>query len=112
MPIEALHDKEFLERVKRSTIYFADQLHEILAKPIEHSAKVESNNKQATRRLSNTLPDLRQTSLARQYLLRRLSDQDFNVSTYLHEKQMSMLDAFPEKPTRKPKRPRKPKSPK
>ena len=112
MPIEALHDKDFLERVKRSTIYFADQLHEILAKPIEHSAKVESNNKQATRRLSNTLPDLRQTSLARQYLLRRLSDQDFNVSTYLHEKQMSMLDAFPEKPTRKPKRPRKPKSPK
>ena len=112
MPIEALHNKDFLERVKRSTIYFADQLHEILAKPIEHSAKVESNNKQAMRRLSNTLPDLRQTSLARQYLLRRLSDQDFNVSTYLHEKQMSMLDAFPDKPTRKPRRPRKPKSPK
>ena len=58
MPIESLHDTDFLDRVKRSAEYFADQLRDILTKPIELSVKVETNNKQASRRLNNALPDL------------------------------------------------------
>ena len=112
MPIEALHEAEFLDRTKRSAKYFEEQLHNILANPIELSAKVETNNKQASRRLGNTLPDLRQTCLARQYLLREIAEQGFDVGTYLHEKQMSMLDAFPEESSKKSKRQRKPKVPK
>ena len=112
MPIEALRDADFLDRIKRSAKYFEEQLHNILEKPIELSTKVETNNKQASRRLGNTLPDLCQTCHARQYLLRKIAEKGFAVGTYLHEKQMSMLDAFPDESPKKSTRQRKPKAPK
>ena len=108
MPVEALRESDFLGRVCRSADYFEHQLCDILAKPIELSAKVETNNKQASRRLGNALPDLRQSWLARRYLLRKMADNGFTVDRYLHEKQMSMLDALSEGDV-KPKRKRKPK---
>ena len=110
MPIESLRDADFLDRVKRSAEYFANQLRDILAKPIELSAKVETNNKQASRRLNNALPDLRQAWLARRYLLVKIAKKGFTVDNYLHEKQMSMLDALSEgdvKPKRKSKNKKK-----
>ena len=122
MSIESLRDAEFLDRVKRSAEYFADQLRDILNKPIELSFKVETNNKQASRRLNNTLPDLKQTWLARRYLLLKMAEKGYTVDNYLHEKQMSMLDALSERlrvgdgtsgmDDVKPKRQRKPKAPK
>ena len=108
MTVEALRESDFLGRVCRSADYFEHQLSDILAKPIELSAKVETNNKQASRRLGNALPDLCQTWLARRYLLRKMADNGFTVDRYLHEKQMSMLDALSEGDV-KPKRKRKPK---
>ena len=111
MPYEALHDADFLDRVMRSAEYFSDQLREILAKPIELSGHVETQNKQASRRLSNVLPDLKQTWLSRRYLLMKMAEKGYSVDNYLHEKQMSMLDALSEGDV-KPKRVRKPKAPK
>ena len=108
MHIESLRDADFLDRVKRSAEYFADQLRDILAKPIELSGKVETNNKQASRRLSNALPDLRQAWLSRRYLLIKIAEKGYTIDNYLHEKQMSMLDALSEGDV-KPKRTRKPK---
>ena len=110
MAIEDLRDEDFLERVRRGAEYFAEQLRNILLKPIELSGKVETNNKQAARRLSNALPDLRQTWLARRYLLQKVADGGFTVDRYLHEKQMSALDVFDVDGVQKPKRQRKPKS--
>ena len=110
MPIGALREIAFLERVKRSAEYFADQLCDILEKPIELSAKVETKNKQASRRLDNTLPNLRHSWLSRCYLLQRIAKQGFTVDIYLHEKQMSVLDGFPADTPNKPKRQRKSKS--
>ena len=107
MSIDALRDADFLDRVKRSAEYFSDQLNNILSKPIELSAKVETNNKQARRRLDNALVDERQTWLARRYLLMKIAENGFTVSFYLKEKQMSMLDAMDNK---KPKRTRKSKA--
>ena len=75
---------------------------------IELSGKVETNNKQASRRLSNALPDLRQAWLSRRYLLIKIAEKGYTVDNYLHEKQMSMLDALSEGDV-KPKRTRKPK---
>jgi hypothetical protein len=109
LPIESLRDAEFLDRVRRSTEYFANQLRDILNKPIELSFKVETNNKQASRRLNNTLPDLKQTWLARRYLLLKMAEKGYTVDNYLHEKQMSMLDALAEGDV-KPKRQRKTKN--
>ncbi|MCR5434164.1 MAG: helix-turn-helix domain-containing protein [Bacteroidaceae bacterium] len=108
MSIEQLRDADFLERVKRSALYFADTLNEILAKPLALTAKVETNNKQAARRLGNALPDERQTWLSRRFLLTKIAEQGFSVGNYLREKQMSMLDAIDES-SLKPKRERKPK---
>ena len=96
LPIEGLRDADFLERVKRSAEYFSDQLRNILLKPIELSAKVETGNKQAARRLENALPDLRQAWQARRYLLVKIAEKGYTVDNYLHEKQMSMLDALDE----------------
>ena len=107
MSIESLRDADFLDRVKRSAEYFADQLRDILTKPIELSVKVETNNKQASRRLNNALPDLKQAWLARRYLLVKMAEKGYTVDNYLHEKQMSMLDALGEDDV-KPKRKRKP----
>ncbi len=107
MSIESLRDADFLDRVKRSAEYFSNQLRDILTKPIELSAKVETNNKQASRRLKNALPDLKQTWIARRYLLVKMAEKGFTVDSYLHEKQMSMLDALGENDV-KPKRKRKP----
>ena len=109
MPIASLRDADFLDRVKRSAEYFADQLRDILTKPIELSVKVETNNKQASRRLNNALPDLKQAWLARRYLLVKMAEKGYTVDNYLHEKQMSMLDALGEDDV-KPKRKRKPKT--
>ena len=106
MPIEDLHDAEFLSRVKRSAEYFSNQLRDILAKPIALSAKVEAGNKQAMRRLENILPDMRRTWLSRCYLLVKIAEQGFSIDIYLREKQMSMLDAIDENAL-KPKRQRK-----
>ena len=106
-PIDGLRAPELLERVKRSAEYFADTLNEVLAKPIALSAEVQTNNKQAARRLSSTLPELRQSWLARRYLLSRIAEHGFTVAFYLKEKHMSMLDALDEgsiKPKRKSKK--------
>ena len=94
MPIEALRDTDFLDRVRRSAEYFAKQLNDILAKPIELSAKITTQNKQASRRLNNALPDLQQTWLARRRLLDKIAEKGYTVDNYLHEKQMAMLDAL------------------
>ena len=96
LTIEQLHDKEFLERVKRSAIYFADTLYQILAKPLELSAKIETNNKQAKRRLDRALSEEKETWASRRYLLVKIAEQGFSVTHYLREKQMSMLDAIDE----------------
>ena len=105
MTIGQLHTGDFLERVKRSAAYFAEALNDVLAKPIELSAKVETNNKQAKKRLELALPELRQTWLSRRYLLTKMAEQGFTVTNYLREKQMSMIDALDEKEL-KPKRER------
>lgn len=102
MPIEHLHDEEFLERVKRSAAYFEGTLKDLLTKPLELSEKMEVTNKQAKKRLDNTLPDLHQSWLSRRYLLAKIADQGFTISTYLKEKQLSLLDAIDES-TIKPK---------
>ena len=108
---EDLHAQDFLERVKRSAAYFASTLESLLGKPLQLSAEVKTNNKQAMNRLQNVLPELRQTWLARRYLLMKIEEEGFTITGYLHHKQMSMLDALDESMLKK-KRERKPKEPK
>ena len=96
MSIDQLHTDDFLERVRRSAQYFADTLNDIFARPLQLSAEVKTNNKQAMRRMGNALPELRQTWMARRYLLMKMAENGFSVNGYLKEKQLSMLDALDE----------------
>ena len=86
-------------------------LNNILSKPLELTAKVETNNKQAARRLGNALPDERQTWLSFRYLLMKIAEHGYTVSIYLKEKQHAMLDAIEEGDV-KVKRQKKAKAPK
>lgn len=106
---DALHSPEFQERVRRSATYFAQELETILEAPVRLTAEVKTGNKQAMRRLTNALPELRQMWLARRYLLMQIAERGFSIACYLHEKQMSMLDALDEKMLKK-KRERKTKA--
>lgn len=106
MDIIQLRDDDFLERVKRSADYFAKELYDIFREPILLSFRVETGNKQAARRLENVLPELRQTCLSHRFLLLQIAQKGYSVENYLHEKQMSTLDAM-EKGATKTKRRRK-----
>lgn len=108
MTAEQLRSDDFLERVRRSAEYFADTLADILSKPLELTAKVETNNRQAAKRLGNALSGERMTLLSRHYLLTKMAEQGFTVDNYLKEKQAAMLDAIDELST-KPRRKRQPK---
>lgn len=101
-----LRDDDFLERVKRSADYFAKELYDIFRDPILLSFRVETGNKQAARRLENVLPELRQACLSHRFLLLQIAKKGYSVENYLHEKQMSTLDAM-EKGATKTKRRRK-----
>ena len=104
MPIEGLREKDFLERVGRSATYFSKKLFDILGKPIVLTEKVETKNKQAKKRLDNTLPELRQAWIAHRYQLDHIAEKGFTISHYLKVRQQSMLDALNEKDEKKKKR--------
>jgi len=94
MPFTALHEEAFLDRVKRSAVYFADSIKKLFDKPIRLTQGVRSNNKQAMTRLDNEFVELRQTIRAKTILLRRIAEEGFSSTIYLKEKQMALLDAM------------------
>ena len=96
-PTDQLHQDEFLERVKRSATYFEESISDTFGKSLELAATIQSNNKQAMSRFADSIAETRQAVLSRRYLLTRIAELGFSISTYLHEKQYSMLDAIDEK---------------
>ena len=106
MQQEQLHGDEFLERVKRSAVYFEESIGTVFGNSLNLAADIKTGNKQAMSRFTDSLTETRQAVLSRRYLLARIAEQGFSIATYLHEKQYSMLDAIDEG-TIKPKRARK-----
>ena len=94
MPFAALHQEAFLDRVKRSAIYFADTIKELFEKPVRLTQGVTSNNKQAMNRLDNVFVELRQTVKAKTILLKHISEEGFSSTIYLKQKQLALLDAM------------------
>lgn len=89
-----LHSEAFLQRVRRSADYFAPLISDLMEKPLRLTGQVTTKNKQARYRLDNDLADLRQTATSKHMLLRRIAIEGFSITTYLHEKQMTLLDAM------------------
>ncbi len=111
MSVEQLHETDFLERVSRSAAYFTETLEALMSEPMKLTAELKPTNKQALKRLSNALPDLRQTWLSRRFLLSKMADEGFSITSYLREKQMSQLDALDEAMVKKARK-KKEKAPK
>lgn len=115
MTTEQLHTEEFLERAKRSATYFEENIANVFDNSLVLAADIKSNNKKAMSRFSDALTETRQAVLSRRYLLSKIAAQGYDISTYLREKQHSMLDAIDEKQIsmkRKAKAPKPPKPPK
>ncbi|MBP3228966.1 MAG: AAA family ATPase [Bacteroidaceae bacterium] len=93
-PATELADSVFITRARKSAEYFATKIAEIYERPLALSRAVETQNKEAKKRLQNRLADTTQTVLARHRLLTAISQEGFSVSTYLHAKQMALLDAL------------------
>ena len=110
MPLDGLHQQAFLDRVGRSAAYFAQQIDTLLMKPIQLSATIESKNKRAMSRLSDILPELRQQWFIHRTLLAKMAEKEFNVTTYLKERQMTMLDAADDQALRRLLKPKKEKT--
>lgn len=110
MPLDDLRQPTFLDRVKRSAAYFAQQIDTLLMKPIHLSASITSNNKRAQSRLSDVLPELRQQWFLHRTLLGKMAETEFTVSIYLKERQMARLDAADDQALRRLLKPKKEKT--
>ena len=95
-PTEELHQEAFLERVKRSAAYFEEAIRKAYGNALQLAGSIQSNNKQAMSRYGDSLTETRQAVLSRRYLLARIAEEGFSITTYLREKQYSMLDAIDE----------------
>lgn len=91
MPSAELHDDAFIERVGRSAVYFDAQLTKLFDTPLSATRGVTSNNKTAIKRLENALADIRQSYLARHYLLADISKVGFSTANYLRLRQEAVL---------------------
>lgn len=111
MTNEELHSEKFLQRVKNSAEYFDNKLEELFSTPLKLTKEVKTNNKEAMKRLDILISDFRQAYLSRRYLLGKMAEHTFSISTYLQEKQSSMLDALDENNLKKKKREKKEKEP-
>ena len=94
MTIDALHEDEFLERVKRSAAYFEKTCYEVLAKPLALVTDIKSQNKQAMKRLTENQTELQQAWQSRRLLLQQMSKKTFTIADYLRQKQHSLLNAM------------------
>ena len=101
MTIAELSENKFQERVKRSAAYFEETLNKVLARPLALVPDIQSQNKQAMKRLTENYADLRQAWLSRRYLLQQMSERTFTIADYLRQKQHSLLDAMDEQTLRK-----------
>ncbi len=100
-PTEELHQEAFLERVKRSAAYFEESIRKAYGNALQLAGSIQSNNKQAMSRYGDSLTETRQAVLSRRYLLARIAEEGFSITTYLREKQYSMLDAIDEDQVKK-----------
>ena len=102
---DQLNAPAFLERIKRSAEYFSANIRSSLSKAVELTPDVQSNNKQAMQRLKDTYSDLAHLYRFHRLLLDAIAENGFSATTYLKEKQHSLVIAIEgeQAPSRKKK---------
>lgn len=104
MTTEQLHEEKFLERVKKSALYFHSQLTEIFSHLIDITKGVQSNNKTANKRFDNSFSDLRQAYSTKHEVLEAIMNEGFSITGYLASKQEAILNSLDDGTGRKQKK--------
>lgn len=92
-PLPLLTSEEFLLRVRKSAVYFYNTLIEVFGNVIQRCEKIKTDNKRANSRVAELTLDLKQSVLARLYLLRDINEYGYTVSNYLGSKQQAWMKA-------------------
>lgn len=85
-------DKLLAERISKGATYFANKLDEIV-KPLIESTQIDSDNKDTKEKTDEAVYNLQQSFALKRYLLGRIIEKGFNVSTYLKDKAIGVLQA-------------------
>lgn len=91
---EKLHEQPFMERIKRSAIYFSSELEKVFKGLFTLTKLIETKNKDVRGRLADCLADAQQAVVAKRLLLNDIAEQGFSVPFYLKTKQQAILDAL------------------
>lgn len=94
MTDDEVHGAEFLERVKRGCVFFADKMEETLRTPLHRCTDVKVGNKRAMQLLSSAYSDLQLSYLTKLHLLRFVADGGFTIASFLKYKQRAVLLAM------------------
>ena len=92
-PIPHLSSDDFLLRVRKSAVYFYNTLIDIFGNVIQRCAKIKTENKRANTRVAELTLELKQSVLARLYLLRDINEYGYTISNYLGSKQQAWMKA-------------------
>ena len=85
-------DPLLAERIHKAATYFVEKLDELLRPLIEY-ASLDSDNKEVKERLTEASYNIKQSFAQKHHLLTRVVANGFNVSTYLKDKAMGLLNA-------------------
>lgn len=85
-------DKLLAERISKGATYFANKLDEIV-KPLIESTQIDSDNKDKKEKTDEAVYNLQQSFALKRYLLGRIIEKGFNVSAYLKDKAIGVLQA-------------------
>ncbi|MBQ2950418.1 MAG: AAA family ATPase [Prevotella sp.] len=85
-------DKLLAERISKGATYFANKLDEIV-KPLIESTQIDSDNKDTKEKTDEAVYNLQQSFALKRYLLGRIMEKGFNVSAYLKDKAIGVLQA-------------------
>ena len=99
-------DELLAERIHKAAGYFLERLDDFMA-PLMERAALDSDNQEVKERLVEAAYNLKQSFAQKRYLLARVVKNGFNVSTYLKDKAMGLLNAEPAKRERKKSAPEK-----
>ena len=93
-------DPILAERIDKAATYFKEKLDELL-RPLVERAALDSDNKEVKERLTEATYNLQQSFAQKHYLLTRVIAEGFNVSAYLKDKAVGLLNA--EQPAKRKK---------
>ncbi|MBR1656801.1 MAG: helix-turn-helix domain-containing protein [Prevotella sp.] len=91
---ERLHEQPFMKRIKRSAVYFSNELEKVFKGLFTLTKLIETKNKDVRGRLADCLADAQQAVVAKRLLLNDIAEQGFSVPFYLKAKQQAILDAL------------------